>query len=179
VGLTDGMKVISGSGRVEPNVGNSMKIRDIPVGLNLHNVEMTAGHGGQLCRSAGTTAQLMNKEGEWATLVLPSGEIRQVSVDCRATIGQVGNADHGNVKLGKAGRARWMGVRPTNRGMARSHHAHPMGGGAGRSKGNRPPVSKWGTPSKGGYTRKRSKSSNKRIIRRRRSTRYGIQKLVK
>ncbi len=175
VGLKVGQKVVSGSGAVEPKVGNAMKIRDIPVGLDLHNVELTPGHGGQLCRSAGTVARLMNREGKWATLVLPSGEIRQVSVDCRATIGQVGNTDHQLVKLGKAGRNRWLGVRPTTRGIAMSHHAHPLGGGL-CSKGNRPPVSPTGVPAKGGYTRGR-KASDKRIIRRRRSKRYGIRKL--
>ena len=154
-----------------------MKIKDIPAGLNLHNIELTPGRGGQLCRSAGTTARLMNKEGKWATLQLPSGEIRQVSVNCRATIGQVGNTDHQNVVLGKAGRSRWLGIRPTVRGMAMSHHAHPHGGGEGRSKGGRAPVSPSGVFAKGGPTRKPGKASNKRIIRRRRSVRYGIQKL--
>jgi len=177
IGLTDGMTVISGSAAVEPTVGNAAKIRHIPVGLDLHNIEMTPGHGGQICRSAGTVARLMNKEGAWATLVLPSGEIRQVSVDCRATIGQVGNTDHGNVKLGKAGRNRWLGIRPTTRGVAMSHHAHPLGGGEGRSKGNRPPCSPTGVPAKGGPTRPKKKASNKRIIRRPRSVRYGIRKL--
>jgi len=177
IGLTDGMKVISGSKAVEPSVGNSMKIRDIPPGLNIHNVELVPGRGGQLCRAAGTVARLMNKEGKWATLVLPSGEIRQVSVECRATIGQVGNTDHQNVRLGKAGRKRWMGIRPTTRGVAMSHHAHPHGGGEGRSKGGRAPSSPTGVPAKGGPTRPNSKASNKRIIRRRRSKRYGIRKL--
>jgi large subunit ribosomal protein L2 len=179
IGLTDGMTVISGSGAVDPNVGNAMKIKDIPAGLTLHNVEMIPGHGGQLGRSAGTQIRLMNKEGAWATLVLPSGEIRQVSVECRATIGQVGNTDHQNVRWGKAGRTRWMGVRPSVRGVAMSHHEHPLGGGEGRSKSNRAPCSPTGVPAKGGPTRKRAKGSNKRIIRRRRSVRYGIMKLKK
>lgn len=177
IGLTDGMKVISGSEAVEPNVGNAMRLRNIPAGLNLHNVELIAGKGGQLARSAGTTARLMNKEGKWATIVLPSGEIRQVSLECRATIGQVGNTDHQLVRLGKAGRARWLGRRPTVRGMAMSHHAHPHGGGEGRSKGGRAPVSVTGVFSKGGITRQKKKASNKRIVRRRRSKRYGIRKL--
>ncbi len=177
IGLTDGMTVVSGSAAVEPNVGNCAKIKHIPVGLDLHNVELTPGKGGQLCRCAGTTARLMNKEGDWATLVLPSGEIRQVSVECRATIGQVGNTDHGNIKLGKAGRSRWLGIRPTTRGVAMSHHAHPLGGGEGKSKGNRPPCSPTGVPAKGGPTRANKKASNKRIIRRRRGRRYGIRKL--
>jgi large subunit ribosomal protein L2 len=177
VGLTDGMTVISGSAAAEPSVGNSMKIRHIPAGLTLHNVELTPGRGGQLGRSAGAALRLSNKEGRWATLILPSGEIRQVSVDCRATIGQVGNTDHQNIRLGKAGRSRWLGRRPSVRGMAMSHHAHPLGGGEGRSKGGRAPSSPSGVPSKGGPTRKRGKGSTKRIIRRRRSRRYGIQKL--
>jgi len=179
VGLTDGMRVISGSAAVEPAVGNSMKIKHIPAGLTLHNVEMTAGKGGQLGRSAGSGLRLTNKEGKWATLVLPSGEIRQVSVECRATIGQVGNTDHQNIRLGKAGRNRWLGKRPSVRGMAMSHHAHPLGGGEGKSKGGRAPSSASGVPSKGGPTRPKRKNSNKRIIRRRRSVRYGIQKLKK
>ena len=134
---------------------------------------MTPGRGGQLCRSAGSYARLSNKESDWATLVFPSGEIRQVSVKCRATIGAVGNTDHQNVKLGKAGRNRHLGRRPTTRGMAMTHDKHPMGGGSGRSKGNRPPASKTGVLAKGGKTRKPDKASNKRIIRRRYSVRYG------
>lgn len=178
-GLTDGMTVVSGTAHVEPSVGNAMKIKHIPSGLTVHNVELTPGRGGQLGRSAGSAIRLSNKEGGWATLILPSGETRQVSVECRATIGQVGNSDHGNIKLGKAGRKRWMGVRPTVRGVAMSHHEHPLGGGEGKSKTNRPPVSRTGVFSKGGYTRSPRKASNKRIIRRRRSTRYGVQKLKK
>ena len=177
VGLTDGMTVISGSGQVEPSAGNAMKLKDIPAGLDVHNVELIPGRGGQMCRSAGSSARLSNKEGRWATIVLPSGEIRQVSIQCRATVGQVGNVDHGRVRIGKAGRKRWMGIRPTVRGVAMSHHAHPHGGGEGRSKGGRSPVSPTGVPAKGGPTRKRGKATNKRIIRRRRSVRYGVQRL--
>ena len=177
VGLTDGMTVISGSANVEPNVGNSMLLKNIPNGLTVHNVELVPGRGGQIARAAGTAVRLTNKEGKWATLVLPSGEIRQVSINCRATIGQVGNTDHQNVKLGKAGRKRWLGIRPTVRGMAMSHHAHPLGGGEGRSKGGRAPTSATGVFSKGGPTRKRGKASNKRIIRRRRTVRYGVQRV--
>ena len=121
--------------------------------------------------------RLSNKEGQWATLVLPSGEIRQVSLECRATIGQIGNIDHQNVTLGKAGRNRWLGRRGKTRGMAMSHHAHPMGGGEGRSKGGRTPVNKAGTKAKGGHTRKPGKSSDNRIIRRRFSKRYGQLKI--
>ncbi len=177
VGLTDGMRVIAGSERAEPDVGNSMKLKYVPAGLNVHNIEMQPNRGGQICRSAGSYARLTNKEGKWATLVMPSGEIRQVSLECRATIGQVGNTDHGQLKLGKAGRNRWLGVRPSVRGMAMSHHAHPMGGGEGRSKGGRAPTSPSGVFAKGGPTRPGKKPSNKRIIRRRRSVRYGIQRI--
>lgn len=177
VGLTDGMEVVSGSEKIEPNVGNAMKLKDIPAGINVHNVELVPGRGGQMARSAGTVVRLMNKEGKWATLVLPSGEIRQVSLNCRATIGQVGNTDHQLVRLGKAGRKRWLGFRPTVRGVAMSHHAHPHGGGEGRSKGGRDPVSPTGVLAKGGVTRPKGKASSKRIIRRRRSVRYGIRKV--
>ena len=173
VGLTDGEVLLSSNTLVEPKVGNAMPLKLIPAGLNVHNIELVRGKGGQLCRSAGTYARLTNKEGRWATLVFPSGEIRQVSMECRATIGQVGNTDHQNVKLGKAGRARHMGRRPHTRGVAKNHHNHPLGGGDARSKHNRPPASKTGVQSKGGRTRKPVKPSSKRIIRRRVSKRYG------
>ncbi len=173
-GLTDGATVVSSNAKaVEPSVGNTMPLANIPAGLEVHNIEIVPGKGGQLCRSAGSYARLTNKEGDWATLVFPSGEIRQVSLRCKATIGAVGNSDHALVKLGKAGRARHMGIRPHTRGMAMSHHMHPMGGGEGKSKGNRPPSSATGVLAKGGKTRKPDKPSNKRIIRRRFSTRYG------
>ncbi len=174
--LTDGETLLSGD-RVEAKPGNAMPLRSIPAGLSVHNVELLPGKGGQMCRAAGAYARLTNKEGRWATLVFPSGEIRQVSLECRATVGQVGNLDHANVVLGKAGRARHMGRRPHVRGVAMSHHAHPMGGGEGRSKGNRPPSSATGVLSKGGRTRKRRKPSAKRIIRRRASKRYGQLKV--
>lgn len=177
IGLTDGDTVVSSTKAVEPKVGNTMPLRGIPAGLNVHNVEMVPGKGGQMCRSAGTYARLTNKEGRWGTLVFPSGEVRQISLDCRATIGQVGNQDHSKVVLGKAGRNRHLGRRPHVRGMAKSHHVHPMGGGEGRSKGNRPPASATGVLAKGGRTRKPGKASNKRIIRRRVSKRYGQLKL--
>ena len=173
IGLTDGMTIVSSDSHVDPNTGNAMPLKFIPAGLNVHNVEITPRQGGKMCRSAGTYARLTNKEAGWATLVFPSGEIRQVAVECRATIGQVGNTDHQNVKLGKAGRNRHKGVRPTTRGMAQTHDKHPMGGGSGRSKGNRPPSSRTGVLSKGGKTRDPKKASNKRIIRRRFSVRYG------
>jgi large subunit ribosomal protein L2 len=123
------------------------------------------------------SARLTNKEGRWATIVLPSGEIRQVSMDCRATIGVLGNADQQSIKLGKAGRNRWRGVRPKTRGVAMSHADHPLGGGEGRSKGGREPASASGTKAKGGHTRSPRKASNSRILRRRRSKRYGQLKL--
>ena len=173
VGLTDGMTVVASKKHVDPDPGNAMPLRAIPAGLNVHNIEMVAGRGGQLCRSAGVYARLTNKEGNWATLVFPSGEIRQIALDCRATIGQLGNADHQQVKLGKAGRNRHLGRRPHTRGVAMTHDKHPLGGGSGRSKGNRPPASRTGVLSKGGKTRSPRKSSNKRIIRRRFSIRYG------
>jgi len=173
LGLTDGQSVIASNTAVEPKVGNSMPLGQIPAGLNVHNIELLPGRGGSLCRAAGSYARLTNKEGDWATLVLPSGEQRRVSLRCRATIGQVGNTDHGNIKLGKAGRRRRMGRRPHTRGVARNHHEHPMGGGDGRSKGNRPPASPTGVPAKGGKTRAPNKASSKHIIRRRRSVRYG------
>jgi large subunit ribosomal protein L2 len=171
-GLKAGDRVLSGP-EAEPRVGNCLPLKKVPLGMSVHNVEMQPGRGGQLCRSAGTSARLTNKEGGWATLVFPSGEIRQVPVECRATIGQVGNTDHQNVSLGKAGRARHMGIRPTTRGMAQTHDKHPMGGGSGRSKGNRPPASRTGVLAKGGKTRHPRKASSKRIIRRRFSKRYG------
>jgi large subunit ribosomal protein L2 len=177
IGLQVGQSILSSANAIEPSVGNSMPLRAIPSGLNLHNIELVPGKGGQLCRSAGTYARLTNKEGQWGTLVFPSGEIRQVSLNCRATIGQVGNLDHNRVTLGKAGRARHLGRRPHIRGMAQSHHTHPMGGGEGRSKGNRPPASRTGVLAKGGTTRKPGKASNKRIIRRRVSKRYGQLRL--
>jgi len=173
VGLTDGHTVLSSDSAIEPQVGNAMPLRAIPAGLNVHNVELVPGKGGQLCRSAGVSARLSNKGGDRATLVFPSGEIRQVSIHCRATIGQVGNADHQHVKLGKAGRNRHRGVRPGVRGVATNHNDHPMGGGDGRSKGNRIPCSSSGVLSKGGKTRKSNQPSSKRIIRRRFSKRHG------
>ena len=176
-GLTDGDTVMSGDKGVEAQPGNTMPLRSIPAGLSVHNVELVPGKGGQMCRAAGSYARLTNKEGKWGTLVFPSGEIRQVLLECRATIGQIGNLHHSGVVLGKAGRKRHLGRRPHTRGVAMSHHAHPMGGGEGRSKGNRPPASATGVLAKGGRTRKAGKPSNKRIIRRRVSKRYGQVKV--
>lgn len=176
-GIKDGDVVESSAGSVEPKIGNCMPLRYIPTGLTVHNIEFEPGKGGKLCRSAGTGARLSNKEGRWATLVLPSGEIRQVSIECRATLGQVGNTDHQNVKLGKAGRSRWLGRKPKVRGVAMDHATHPLGGGEGRSKGGREPVSASGTKSKGGRTRAKGKWTDARILRRRKSKRYGQLKL--
>ncbi len=158
---------------IDPNPGNAMPLKYIPLGLEVHCIEMQPGRGAQICRSAGCAAKLSNKEGDYATLVLPSGEIRRVHVNCLATIGQVGNIDHQNRRLGKAGLTRHLGRRPITRGVAKSHHAHPLGGGSGRSKGNRPPCGPSGVGAKGGRTRNRKKHSTKLIIRRRRSVRYG------
>ena len=174
VGMTDGDQVLSETTKpVEPSVGNSTALRFIPLGMDVHCVELNPGRGGQMCRSAGSSARLSNKEGDYATLVLPSGETRRVHMDCRATIGQVGNTDHQNRRLGKAGMSRHLGRRPKTRGVAMSHDAHPLGGGEGRSKGGRPPVSRSGTLAKGGRTRDKRKPSSKLIIRRRMSKRYG------
>jgi len=172
-GLRDGETVIASQNAVEPKVGNCMPLRFIPTGLDIHCVELRPGRGAQLCRSAGVFARLSNKEGDYATLVLPSGEIRRVPIDCRATIGQVGNPDHAQRVLGKAGKSRHLGIRPKTRGVAMHHGIHPLGGGSGRSKGNRPPASRTGVPAKGGSTRNRKQFSETLIIRRRRSVRYG------
>lgn len=172
-GIKDGRTVLTSDSAIEPDVGNCMKIKYIPTGFDLHCIELTPGKGGQMCRSAGMSARLTNKEDNYATLVLPSGEIRRVSIECKAVVGSVGNADHALRRLGKAGKSRHLGRRPKTRGMAMSHNAHPMGGGEGRSKGGRAPVSRSGTLAKGGRTRDRKQFSEKLIIRRRKSKRYG------
>lgn len=155
---------------VEIQVGNALPLKNIPAGTFVHSVEITPGKGAQIGRSAGNSLQLMAKEGNSATLKLPSGELRKFSVDCYATIGSVGNADHENLSYGKAGRSRWLGIRPQTRGMAMNPVDHPMGGGEGRSKsggGYQHPVSPWGQYAKGLKTRKRKKQSNKVIVKRR------------
>jgi large subunit ribosomal protein L2 len=176
-GLTAGDDVMSSMEQIEPKAGNCMPVKHIPTGLTVHNIEFEPRKGGKLCRSAGSGARLTNKEGRWATLVLPSGEIRQVSIECRATVGGVGNTDHQHVKLGKAGRNRWRGRKPKVRGVAKDHACHPLGGGEGRSKSGREPASASGTKSKGGRTRPRGRWSDARILRRRKSKRYGQLKL--
>ena len=146
--------------------GNALKLKDIPVGTIIHNIEMQPGCGAKLVRSAGTSAQLMSKEGKYAYIRMPSGELRLILLECMATVGQVGNEDYDNISLGKAGNTRWKGRRPSVRGMVMNPVDHPMGGGEGKSKSNKHPVSPWGTPAKGYKTRKR-KPSDKLIIRRR------------
>ena len=165
-GLTAGNKVISGE-QAEPRVGNCLPLRRIPGGMEIHNVELQPGRGGQLCRSAGTSVTLTAREGQWAQITLPSGEVRRVNVDCRATLGAIGNADHMNISLGKAGRKRWMGRRPHNRGTSMNPVSHPMGGGEGRTAGGRDPCSPRGVLAKGGKTRKKRKPGNSAILRRR------------
>ncbi len=166
-GLTDGDKVVSSRDKVAMKTGNSMPLGVMPDGMLVHNIELKPGKGGQMARSAGTYARLMAKEGGMVTLKLPSGEMRMISEKCSATIGVVGNKSHENIKLGKAGRSRWLGRRPKVRGVAMNPVDHPMGGGEGKSSGGRHPVSPWGTPSKGYKTRKKNKASNKFIVKRR------------
>jgi large subunit ribosomal protein L2 len=166
-GLKAGEKIQSGD-KVEPRVGNCMPLRSIPLGMTVHNLEMQPGHGGQICRSAGTSATLTAREGKWAQVTLPSGEVRRISSECRATVGMIGNAEHMNISLGKAGRKRWKGRKPHNRGTSMNPVDHPLGGGEGRSKGGRHPCSPRGVLAKGGKTRSKRKPSNAAIIRRRR-----------
>ena len=163
-GLKVGDMVESGE-QADIKVGNALPLKDIPVGTMVHNVELKIGKGAQLARSAGASAQLMAKEGSYALLRLPSGELRKVHVNCRATIGEVGNLEHENITLGKAGRNRWLGVRPENRGVAMNPNDHPHGGGEGRSPvGRKHPVTKWGKCAMGAKTR-RKKASDKLIVR--------------
>lgn len=165
-GLEVGMSVVSGAG-AEYQVGNCMPLANMPLGTFVHNVELTPGRGGQLARSAGNSCQLLAKESGFAALRLPSGEMRRVFLECRATIGQVGNEEHINISLGKAGRTRWKGRRPKVRGVAMNPIDHPHGGGEGRTSGGRHPVTPWGVSTKGHKTRKAKKRSNVFIIRRR------------
>ena len=166
-GLTDGMKIQNGP-EAEVRVGNCLPLANIPVGSSIHNIELYPGKGGQMVRSAGTVAQLMAKEGKYATIKLPSGEMRMVPIECRATIGVIGNIDHNLINYGKAGRIRHMGIRPTVRGSVMNPNDHPHGGGEGRAPIGRPgPCTPWGKPALGLKTRKRKKASNKLIVRRR------------
>jgi len=165
-GLKVGDTVKSGDG-VEIKVGNAMKLKDIPLGSYIHNVELKPGKGGQLGRSAGNAIQLTSKEGDYAQVKLPSGEVRLIHLECLATYGIVGNSDHMNISLGKAGRSRWLGIKPKVRGVVMNPVDHPMGGGEGRSSGGGHPVSPWGQPAKGLKTRRRKAQSNKYIVKRR------------
>ena len=164
VGVKVDDRLVSGSG-AEIRPGNSLPLRNIPAGTNVHAIEMRPGGGAKLARSAGTSVQLMSKENDLALLRLPSGEMRQVPLDCRATVGQVGNTEAELIKMGKAGRNRWKGVRPQTRGVAMNPVDHPLGGGEGKSSGGRHPVSPWGKPE--GRTRSKKKASNHYIVRRR------------
>ena len=162
-GLKVGQTVISGPDS-PPEIGNCMPLANIPGGLEVHNIELNPGQGGKLVRSAGGVARLGAKEGEWSVIILPSGEMRRVKSKCRATIGQLGNLDWINVSLGKAGRSRWLGRRPHNRGVTMNPVDHPMGGGEGRTSGGRHPCSPWGQLSKGLKTRK-NKATDKFIVK--------------
>lgn len=171
-GVTAGQKLMSGP-TAEPKPGNALPLSAIPLGTSVHNLELTPGRGGQIARSAGQQAILMNREGDYALIKLPSGEVRKIHVKCYATVGQVGNVDHMNVKSGKAGRSRWLGIRPTVRGMVMNPVDHPMGGGQGKSKGGggrHHPVSPWGQLAKGFKTRKKHKTSDRFIVQRRNAT---------
>jgi large subunit ribosomal protein L2 len=163
--LKVGSIIIAGPG-ADITPGNALKIKDIPIGTIVHNIELEPGRGAKLVRAAGTSAQLMAKDGKYAYVRMPSGELRLILQECMASIGQVGNEDFENISLGKAGKSRWLGIRPTVRGMVMNPVDHPMGGGEGKSKGHKHPVSPWGTPAKGYRTRKK-KPSDRLIVRRR------------
>jgi large subunit ribosomal protein L2 len=164
-GLTVGAEVMSGE-KAEVNLGNALPLRLIPLGTVIHNIELKIGKGGQMVRSAGSGAQLMARDGGWAQVKLPSGEVRRVHVECYATVGQVGNLEHENVSFGKAGRKRWLGRRPHNRGVTMNPVDHPMGGGEGRTSGGRHPTTPWGVPTKG-YKTRNNKRTDPMIVRRR------------
>jgi large subunit ribosomal protein L2 len=166
-GLKVGDQVLAGS-QADVKPGHAMKLKDIPLGMMLHNIEMSPGKGAQIARSAGTQVQLMAREGEYATLKMPSGEMRKIHVECMASIGQVGNLDHFNISIGKAGRMRWLGERPQSRGVVtRPGDGHPMGGGEGKSSGGRHPTTPWGKPTKG-YKTRHNKYTEKFIVKHRR-----------
>ncbi len=164
--LAVGSTLMSGPD-AEPSVGNALPLANIPLGMTIHNIELVAGRGGQIVRSAGTSAQLMSREEEFAHIKMPSGEIRLIRTNCLATIGRVGNVDHNNIVMGKAGRKRWLGIRPTVRGVAMNPVDHPMGGGEGRTSGGGHPMSPWGLLAKGKRTRDKKKQTNKYIVERR------------
>jgi len=162
-GLAVGSEVMAGE-NAEVNVGNALPLRKIPLGTVIHNIELKIGKGGQMVRSAGAGAQLMARDGGWAQVKLPSGEVRRVHVECYATVGQVGNLEHENVSIGKAGRNRWLGWKPHNRGVTMNPVDHPMGGGEGRTSGGRHPTTPWGVPTKG-YKTRNNKRTDKMIVR--------------
>ena len=166
VGLMVDSSLMSGPD-AEPALGNALPLSKIPVGTAVHNIELISGRGGQLVRSAGTVARLMSREDEFAHIKMPSGEIRLIRTNCYATIGRVGNVDHNNIVMGKAGRKRWLGIRPTVRGVAMNPVDHPMGGGEGRTSGGGHPQSPWGLLAKGKRTRNKHKATNKYIVERR------------
>lgn len=166
VGIKQGDAIDAGD-KADIKPGNALHLVRIPVGTNVHNIELNPGKGGQMCRAAGTYAQVVAKEGKYATLRLPSGEVRKVLASCIATVGQVGNVHHENITLGKAGRKRWLGKRPQVRGVAMNPVDHPLGGGEGRSSGGRHPVTPWGIPTKGYKTRDKNKPSSRLILKRR------------
>jgi large subunit ribosomal protein L2 len=168
LGLNVGDEVVSGNGNVELKIGNNLPLRNILPGTPIHNIELTKGKGGRLVRSAGGSAQIMAKEGKFAHVKLPSGEVRLIDLDCHATIGQIGNIDHDSISLGKAGRSRHLGIRPRTRGVAMNPHDHPMGGGEGKSSGGRHPCSPKGKVAKGLKTRKKRKYSDRYILKKRR-----------
>ena len=165
VGLKVGDTIVAGQ-NVDILPGNCLPLKNIPLGTQLHNVELRPGRGGQIARSAGSSVQLVAKEGDYASVKMPSGEIRKISMECFATIGQVGNIDHENVSIGKAGRSRWKGIRPHVRGVAMNPVDHPLGGGEGKTSGGRHPVSPWGLPTKG-YKTRNNKVSQRFIVQRR------------
>ena len=165
LGIKVGDTIIAGEG-VDILPGNALPLKNIPLGTQIHNVELKPGKGGQIARSAGSSVQLVAKEGDYASVKMPSGEIRKINIDCFATVGQVGNVDHENISIGKAGRTRWLGKRPHVRGVAMNPVDHPLGGGEGKTSGGRHPVSPWGMPTKGYKTRNR-KSTDRFIVQRR------------
>jgi len=165
-GIKIGTTIVSGPD-APIEVGNALPMERIPVGMTVHNVELQLGKGGQLCRSAGTSATIVAREGDYVTMRLPSGEMRLIFKQCYATLGEVGNEDHMNVSIGKAGRSRWLGRRPKVRGVAMNPHDHPHGGGEGKTSGGRHPVSPWGMPTKGYKTRQKRKFTNRFIVKRR------------
>lgn len=167
-GLEVGAEVVSADD-AKISLGNALPLKSIPIGTTVHNIELSKGRGGQIVRSAGTGAQLLAREGAYCTVKLPSGEVRLIHCECMATVGQVGNLDHMNVDLGKAGRSRWLGRRPKVRGVVMNPHDHPHGGGEGRTSGGRHPVSPWGIPTKGYRTRSKKKPSGRFIVKSRHS----------